>query len=232
MSAISYPHGLVDDIKGMNDYLVKNKKNIWIGTDCCLGGYFTSISSKLKDNRFSPVDFSLERVGTITVDPHKYGQSPKGVSIVLFRNMELKCCSLSLHRYWTAGFYGTTSVSGSRPAGPVVGAWISMKLFGLKGIIENYRQITSTTDYLVKELSLMPEIKLVGDPKGCVLAFTTKNKKLLYHIDTVFKEREWMIPMMSKPVGFRFTLTLANIPEFRKNFIKDLKVAIEYALKN
>lgn len=138
MSAISYPHGLVDDIKGMNDYLVKHKKNIWIATDCCLGGYFTSISTKLKDKRFDPVDFSLERVGTITVDPHKYGQSPKGVSLVLFRNMELKCCSLSLHKYWTAGFYGTTGVSGSRSANPVVGAWISMKLFGMKGVIDNY----------------------------------------------------------------------------------------------
>ena len=58
-----------------------------------------------------------------------------------------------------------------------------MKLFGMKGLIDNYHKITFTIDYLVKEISKIPELKIIGNPKGCVLSFTSINKKLLYHID-------------------------------------------------
>lgn len=86
MTGISYPHGLVDPIVELNDYLLRKNSKVWIAVDSCLGGYFTSVSKYLQDGNYPVIDFTLEKVGTITCDPHKYGLAPKGVSVAMFRN--------------------------------------------------------------------------------------------------------------------------------------------------
>jgi len=37
-----------------------------------------------------PFDFSVKGVSSISVDVHKYGLAPKGTSIVLYRNHEIR----------------------------------------------------------------------------------------------------------------------------------------------
>lgn len=91
----------------MNDYLIENKIAAWIAVDSCLGGYHSSISNKLKDDRFPISDFRLDKIAVVTCDQHKYGKAPKGVSCVMFKNEELRECSFSYHKYWSAGIYAT-----------------------------------------------------------------------------------------------------------------------------
>ena len=73
LSGISFPNGVVDPVFDLNQFLTKNKKDVHLLVDSCLGGFFTSISNYLKDERFKASDFSLSKVKVITVDPHKYG---------------------------------------------------------------------------------------------------------------------------------------------------------------
>ena len=101
----------------------------------------TSISAKKKDNRFAPMDFRLSKVATISCDPHKYGRSPKGCSILMFKNEQLKSCSVFVSQSWTGGVYVTPTLGGSRPANAVVGAWISMQLVGIEGLYQIYDDI-------------------------------------------------------------------------------------------
>ena len=79
-------------------------------------------------------DFRLERVAAISCDQHKYGKAPKGVSCVLLKDDSFKECSISYHKYWTAGIYATVGFIGSKSAAPVIGAWISMKYLGMEGL--------------------------------------------------------------------------------------------------
>lgn len=37
-----------------------------------------------------PYDFSVQGVTSISVDVHKYGLAPKGTSVVLYRNHEIR----------------------------------------------------------------------------------------------------------------------------------------------
>ena len=103
MTAVNYPHGLVDPIESLNNYLLRHSSKVWIHVDSCLGGYITSISSKLGDKRFEKTDFRLAKVGTISVDPHKYAQAPKGCSVLLFRTRKLKACSIYANSDWNGG---------------------------------------------------------------------------------------------------------------------------------
>ncbi len=52
MSGVNYTHGLADPVYELNAYLSKKRSRILMHVDGCLGGYITSISSFLKDNRF------------------------------------------------------------------------------------------------------------------------------------------------------------------------------------
>lgn len=40
-----------------------------------------------------PFDFSVKGVSSISVDVHKYGLAPKGTSVVLYRNHEIRKAS-------------------------------------------------------------------------------------------------------------------------------------------
>jgi len=126
MSGINYPHGVIDQVFEMNEYLESKRSKILIHVDGCLGGYMTSISQLKQDNRFPVMDFRLKHVGTISCDPHKYGRGPKGCSVLLFRDDKIKGASVFVSQDWTGGIYVTPTLIGSRAAAPVIGAWVAM----------------------------------------------------------------------------------------------------------
>ncbi len=80
------------------------------------------------------MDFRLSNVGSISVDPHKYGRSPKGCSVIMFKHSKLKSSGVFVITSWNAGLYGTPSLLGSRPANAIIGAWIAMNMIGLEGL--------------------------------------------------------------------------------------------------
>ena len=225
-TGINYAHGLVDQICELNEYL-KNS-DIWIAVDSCLGGFMTSISHEIGDKRFPVMDFRLERVGTISVDPHKYGEGPKGCSVVLFRNELLKKQTIFLYKEWNGGAYATSTLAGSRSAAPMIGSWISLTKIGLKGFIENYKLITATCDYLREEISKIEQLKVIGNPIGCGIAFKWKNNsKDILRLQLALSKVDWSLPSIQNPTAIRITITRANIQKLRECFIKDLKDAIK-----
>ncbi|KOM57668.1 hypothetical protein LR48_Vigan11g070100 [Vigna angularis] len=57
--------------------------------DLCLGGFVLQFAREL-GYLIPPYDFSVKGVSSISVDVHKYGLAPKGASIVLYRNHEIR----------------------------------------------------------------------------------------------------------------------------------------------
>ncbi|KOM43795.1 hypothetical protein LR48_Vigan05g140000 [Vigna angularis] len=57
--------------------------------DLCLGGFVLPFAREL-GYPIPPFDFSVKGVSPISVDVHKYGLAPKGTSIVLYRNHEIR----------------------------------------------------------------------------------------------------------------------------------------------
>lgn len=45
----------------------------------------------------------------------------------------------------------------------------------------------------------------------------------MYALDEHLKEKNWKIPMISKPIGLRLTITLDNCENIKNELIKDLK---------
>ena len=72
----------------------------------------------------------------MSADVHKYGYASKGVSVILYRDHELARKQLFVTRDWLGGFYASTAMAGTRPAGPIAAAWAAMMHIGREGYVE------------------------------------------------------------------------------------------------
>ncbi|KAK4762609.1 hypothetical protein SAY86_008377 [Trapa natans] len=102
-SAPGFPHGIIDPIEELG--ALASSYNICFHVDCCLGGFVLPFARKL-GYQIPPFDFSVKGVTSISVDVHKYGLAPKGTSIVLYRNhdirkvffhLSIRCCHVYLY---------------------------------------------------------------------------------------------------------------------------------------
>lgn len=100
-SAISYPHGVMDDIEALSE--LASKHGCGLHVDCCLGSFVVPL---LNEAGFPtrPFDFSLPGVTSISCDTHKFGFAPKGSSIVMYRNQDLRHFQYFVSSDWSGQF--------------------------------------------------------------------------------------------------------------------------------
>ncbi|XP_052116712.1 sphingosine-1-phosphate lyase [Arachis duranensis] len=86
-SAPGFPHGIIDPIEELGQ--LASSFGICLHVDLCLGGFVLPFAREL-GYPIPPFDFSVKGVSSISVDVHKYGLAPKGTSIVLYRDHEIR----------------------------------------------------------------------------------------------------------------------------------------------
>jgi sphinganine-1-phosphate aldolase len=125
----NYPYGTCDPIETIA--AICHKKGVPVHLDMCLGGF---VSPFIEDNWKIPTGIT-----SISADPHKYGLSAKGVSVLLYSSDKYRKHQYFVTSYWPGGLYGTPGLSGSRSGVFIASAWISMMKLGFKGYRENAR---------------------------------------------------------------------------------------------
>lgn len=83
-SAPGFPHGVIDDIEGICK--LGNKYDIPVHVDNCLGGFIISFLDEYINKKW---DFRCKGVTSISIDLHKHGGSPKGVSCILYNSKHI-----------------------------------------------------------------------------------------------------------------------------------------------
>ncbi|PON54957.1 Pyridoxal phosphate-dependent decarboxylase [Trema orientale] len=86
-SAPGFPHGIIDPIEELGE--LASTYGICLHVDLCLGGFVLPFARKL-GYPIPPFDFSVKGVTSASVDVHKYGLAPKGTSVVLYRNHDIR----------------------------------------------------------------------------------------------------------------------------------------------
>ena len=69
-------------------------------------------------------------VTSISADLHKYGYATKGISVILYRDRELARLQPFVTSNWLGGLYGSPSMAGTRPAGPIAAGWAILHHLG------------------------------------------------------------------------------------------------------
>ncbi|MEB2835716.1 MAG: aspartate aminotransferase family protein [Desulfurococcales archaeon] len=168
-SAVDYPFGGLDPVAEIGEEA--EARDVWLHVDACLGGMVLAFASDLGED-VPPFDFRVEAVKSMSVDMHKYGYSPKGASLALFRSPELRAPTVFVDANWPGYPLVNEAILSTRSAAPLAAAWAVARLLGYEGykraagaVLEARRAIERG----VEELGF----RVLGRPRAGVMAFTS-----------------------------------------------------------
>lgn len=212
-----YNFGTIDQIEELSKIAVEN--NVGLHVDACLGAFLINFMNL-------NLDFQLEGVTSISADLHKFGNSPKGASVIMYHNKELMKYQYFIDENWTGGIYATPTLAGSRDGNIISLTWATLMRTGLNGYQENYERIINIKDYFLSRLQEIKELYIFGEPKLSVVAVGSE----LFDINLLsskLKDKKWNLNMIQKPKGFHICLTNCHTENVIDQLIKDIKDTIE-----
>jgi glutamate/tyrosine decarboxylase-like PLP-dependent enzyme len=188
-SAPSYAHGVVDPIAELAALAAEHDALMHV--DACVGG---CVLPFLRENgvRVPDFDFRVPNVTSISLDLHKYGFAPKGVSILLQRRRELRDAQYFACATWTGYSVINSTILGSKSVAAMGAAFALISHLGKKGYRARARAMWDATQKLVKVIDETPGLAMVGRPDMNLFAFTTQGGDLFELADRL-SERGWHV---------------------------------------
>ena len=225
VSAPNYASGVCDNIQEIAQ--LADEYKIGCHVDACLGGGLLPWAKEIVE--IPNFDFSVRGVTSISIDTHKYFYSPKGSSVILFKNRQLRNKLTFTKLDWSGGFYVTPEFVGSSSGNHIMDTWASLLAFGDEGFRNKAHGIIKLRQKLQSELLLIPQIQIIGNPQLSVIALTSDTINM-HSVQDRLTEKGWYFNSLQNPVGFHFciTSTQLNQPDFVEIFILDLKESLSY----
>ncbi|KZT29117.1 PLP-dependent transferase [Neolentinus lepideus HHB14362 ss-1] len=239
-SAINFPDGNIDPIPELG--ALAKKHNIGLHVDCCLGSFvmpfleeagfgefpdFTASGEKKKVPLF---DFRVPGVTSISCDTHKYGFAPKGSSVVMYRNAELRRHQYYVNPEWMGGVYASPSLAGSRPGSLIAGTWAAMQYMGRDGYLASANSIVACARKIGHAITeTIPELYVLGNPPASVIAFASRSPEVnVLEVGDKMSKRGWHLNGLMNPAAVHIACTLLTVP-IVDTFIADLKDSVKEA---
>lgn len=225
-SAPSYPHGVVDPVEDVAG--VAADHGVPCHVDACIGGFVLPF---LPDVGYDvpAFDFSVDGVTSMSVDPHKYGYTAKGVSTVLYRDKGLRRHQYYAFDGWPGGIYVAPNFQGTRPAGPIAGAWAVMNFIGRDGYRELVEEKMTATERIVDHVEDTPGLGIVSDPDMTLLAIEATDPDLnAWTVQRELSDLGWEISRQQRPESFHLSVMAQHVPVIDE-FLGDLDDAVEIA---
>ncbi|KAH8897791.1 glutamate decarboxylase [Thozetella sp. PMI_491] len=142
--------GEYEDVKGVNDLLLKKGMNIPIHVDAASGGFVAPfVTPDLK------WDFRLENVVSINLSGHKYGLVYPGVGWVVWRAAEFLPQELVFNINYLGADQASFTLNFSKGASQVIGQYYQLIRLGKKGYRAIMSNLTRTADYLSDSLEAL-----------------------------------------------------------------------------
>ncbi|KAI9869400.1 MAG: hypothetical protein M1813_000189 [Trichoglossum hirsutum] len=225
-SAPNFPHGIIDDIAALSRLAIRKK--IPLHVDCCLGSFLMPFLEKAGFVA-ETFDFRLRGVTSISCDTHKYGFAPKGNSVLLYRNKQLRTYQYFISPDWSGGVYASPSIAGSRPGALIAGCWASLMSQGESGYVSACHQIVGTAkkiELAIREQpALSSDLSIIGKPLVSVIAFTSSTINV-YDIADAMIAKGWHLNALQSPPAIHIAVTLPIVAAADK-LIGDLVEAVE-----
>jgi glutamate/tyrosine decarboxylase-like PLP-dependent enzyme len=222
-SAPQYPQGVVDPIPAIATLAATVDANCHV--DACMGGFVLPFAEMLgRDVR--PWDFRVDGVDSISADIHKLGYAPKGVSVILYRNKQLRAYQTWTFDGWLGGFYGSPNLQGTRSGLPMAAAWAVMQHLGVDGYVELTRQTLENADRIRAGVNAVDGLRTLGDG-GYNLIATASDPSSSAPIDVfalgdALLRRGWMHDRQGPPDSLHATVSNGNTPVIDE-YLRDLE---------
>lgn len=223
-SAPQYPQGVVDPVAEIAALAATVDANCHV--DACMGGFVLPFAEK--EGWPSPLwDFRVPGVTSISADIHKLGYAPKGVSILLHANKELRRYQVFMFDDWLGGRYGTPNLQGTRSGLPMAAAWAVMSFLGEEGYRRLVRSTLETADQIREAVHAIEGIALLGNSTHHLLAITGDGLNVL-SVGALLGDRGWHIDSQGPPDSLHLTVSAGN-QAVVEEFLEDLRWATNQA---
>lgn len=212
--------GACDNIQALND--LAEDHELYLHVDAAHGGMILPFLEKL--GLESPTfDFQNRRVSSITIDTHKiFGNIIPGGSII-FRSRDFTNTIKKKVEYLSDSNTEQLTITGTRPATPVIAAWVLLKKFGEEYILSRVKNSLEMTRYIIQRLREIPEIIISFEPPLNIIGFTTKvmtNQELVEGL----QQKGWQLSLYAD------WIRIVAMPHMTKKainqFILDLKTIL------
>jgi len=221
-SAPSYSCGVIDPIAAIGELALE--RGIFFHVDACMGGFILPFFKRL-GAEVQAFDFSVPGVCSISMDFHKYAFTPKGASVVLYRNKELRRHQLFACSDWTGYPLVYRTLQGSRSGGAVVATWAVLHHMGDQGYLEVARKLKEATDKVIAGVAAIPGLYIMGKPVMCLLALSS-NTINIFRLADELTFRDWHIQAQLKrgpiPASIHLTILPPNTDHIDE-WLVDLK---------
>ena len=210
-SAPSYAHGVVDPIVELA--ALAQERDLWMHTDACMGGfllpYFRRLGEPVPD-----FDFSVPGVSSISVDLHKYAYTPKGASLILYRDKDLRKHQIFACSQWIGYTIVNNAVQSSKSGGPMAAAWAVLNYIGDEGYLEIARKKLAAVKKIVAGIERIDGLRVLGRPDMSLISFTSDEVNI-FHIVDEMNRRGWYIqPALSfdnSPAHIHLSINANNV---------------------
>ncbi len=210
-SAPQYPQGVIDDIPAIAALAASVDANCHV--DACMGGFVLPFAEML-GREVAPWDFRVEGVSSISADIHKLGYAPKGVSVILHRDKELRRYQTFVFDGWLGGFYASPNLQGTRSGLPMATAWAVMQHLGVDGYVELTRAALDNADRLRDGIAAIDGIRVLGDGRFHLLATSAEpddpDPLDVFALGDALAARGWFHDRQTPPDSLHSTVSNTN----------------------
>ncbi|MBK6438919.1 MAG: aspartate aminotransferase family protein [Candidatus Microthrix sp.] len=169
-SSPCYPYGLIDPIPEIAG--IAAQAGILCHVDACLGGWLLPFWASI-GRKVPPFDLTVPGVTSLSADIHKYGYAYKGASVILYSSPEYVDRQTFMFDDWPGGLYASRTTAGTRPGGPIAGAWATIAHLGRDGYERQARRVAAATDGFRAAVDAVDGLQVTGDPDMSVFEIST-----------------------------------------------------------
>ena len=126
-------HGVCDNILEIAKIALIN--SIPFHVDASLGGLLVPFRKDLP-----ACDFTMNGITSISIDYHKYGLAPQGISVLMFFDRQYRKNHYFIYNQWAGGIYPCSGFPGSRTPAVVISAF-SILLYLGKNLYNFYNSL-------------------------------------------------------------------------------------------
>lgn len=229
-SAPSYAHGVVDDIPGLA--ALARARGVLMHVDACVGGWMLPFLRRL-GQAVPDFDFAVPGVTSISMDLHKYAYCPKGASLILYRDRDLRQHQLFACSNWTGYTIVNPTVLSTRSGGPMAAAWATLHFLGDPGYLRIAQAVREATVRVVEGIRAIPGLQVLGEPQMALVAAASDTDEVhIFHVIDEMKRLGWTLqPQLGwgpHKENFHLSLNASTAPRVDA-LLADLAVAVERA---
>lgn len=220
-SAPCYPFGVVDPIGELA--ALAADRGIFCHADACLGGFQLPFVEKLGYD-VPLFDFRVPGVTSVSADLHKFGFGARGASVILYRDGSQHRRQMFTEANWPGGLYGSPTMLGSRPGGPIAAAWAGLRHLGEEGFLRLTEASLASCRELKEGIRSIGGLRVLGDPSMSVFAFAGEDLDV-YALAALMERYGWKLEAQQLPPSVHMTVTPAHAGR-EGEFLRDLATCV------